>query len=83
LSKKLVSAYSAIANIDGTGRYRMIYRIMSSIACQAVRRGYPIRSEQIAALVKELDANTSCIYQKRPLALEAERAIAYAYSRAL
>ena len=79
VSKKLISEYSAISKTDGTGRYRMIYKIMSSIACQAIKRKYPITSKQIAALVLEIDRDTSNRYQKRPLENEAERAIEYAY----
>ena len=57
----------------------MIYRIMSSIACNAIRRKYPITSTQIATMIRELDADTSRIYQNRPLEVEADRAIEYAY----
>jgi hypothetical protein len=79
MNKKLVKEYQSIATIDGTGRYRMIYKIMSAIACQAVRMKYPIQAGQIADLVRGLDRETSRKYQKRPLEKEAERAIEYAY----
>ena len=68
-----------MARVDGSGRYRMIYKIMSSIACNAIKRKYPITAKQIASLIRELDSHTSNIYQKRPLETEADRAIEYAY----
>jgi hypothetical protein len=79
VNKKLVSEYRSIARIDGTGRYRMVYKIMYSIAASAVRMRYPITSGQIAALLRELDRETSNRYQKRDMAAEAERAIDHAY----
>ena len=79
VNRKLITEYRSISSIDGSGRYRMIYKIMSSIACNAVKKRYPITPLQIADMVKELDRDTSRIYQKRPLHTEAERAIEYAY----
>ena len=79
ISKKLLTEYRSISQFDGSGRYRMIYKIMSSIACNAIRRKYPITSKQIATMIRELDADTSRIYQNRPLEVEADRAIEYAY----
>lgn len=83
VNKKLVKEYSAIAHTDGSGRYRMIYKIMTSIACNAVKRKYPITAVQIAELVGQLDAETSGIYQKRNLRMEADRAIEFAYKHAM
>lgn len=79
VNRKLITEYRSISSIDGSGRYRMIYKIMSSIACNAIKKKYPITPTQIANLIKELDRDTSRIYQKRPLQTEAERAIEYAY----
>ena len=79
VSKKLISDYSAIAHADGSGRYAMIYKIMTSIACNAIKKKYPITSAQIAELIRQLDRDTSRRYQKRPLQTEAERALEYAY----
>ena len=79
VSKKLISDYSAIAHADGSGRYAMIYKIMTSIACNAIKKKYPITSAQIAELIRQLDRDTSRRYQKRPLQVEAERALEYAY----
>jgi hypothetical protein len=79
VNKKLINEYKAISSIDGSGRYRMIYKIMSSIACNAVKRKYPITASQIAEMIRSLDSDTSRLYQKRPLNAEAERAIEFAY----
>lgn len=79
VNRKLVNEYRTIANTDGSGRYLMIYKIMTSIACNAVRRKYPISPGEVAELVRQLDAESSRIYQNRPLRVEAERAIEYAY----
>jgi hypothetical protein len=82
VNKKMVNEYSAISNTDGSGRYSMIYKIMTSIACNAIKRKYPITSAQIAELIRQLDRDTSRRYQKRPLQTEAERALEYAYRTA-
>ena len=82
VNKKLIADYRAIAGIDGSGRYRMIYKIMTSIACTAVKRRYPITSGEVAELVRQLDADSSRIYQNRALKVEADRAIEYAYKNA-
>lgn len=82
VNKKLVNEYRSISAIDGSGRYRLIYKLMTSIACNAVKRKYPISSTEIAELVSQLDQDTARIYQKRPLKVEAERAIEYAYKNA-
>ena len=79
VNRKLISDYTSIASSDGSGRYSMIYKIMSSIACNAVKNRYPITSAQIAELIRQLDMDTSRRYQKRPLQTEAERALEYAY----
>jgi len=79
VNKKLINDYTAIAQSDGSGRYSMIYKIMSSIACNAIKKRYPITSTQIAELIRQLDRDTSRRYQKRPLQVEAERALEYAY----
>jgi hypothetical protein len=79
VNRKLINDYASIANSDGSGRYSMIYKIMSSIACNAVKNRYPITSSQIAELIRQLDMDTSRRYQKRPLQTEAERALEYAY----
>jgi hypothetical protein len=82
LNKKLLNEYRSISGIDGSGRYRMIYKLMTSIACNAIKRKYPITAKQISTLIRELDNDTARIYQRRPLDVEADRAIEYAYKNA-
>ena len=60
----------------------MIYKLMTSIACNAIKRKYPITAKQISTLIRELDNDTARIYQRRPLDVEADRAIEYAYKNA-
>ena len=79
VNSNLIKEYSSIANIDGTGRYAMIYRIMTSIAVNAIRSEYPISAGEIASLIRELDMETSNKYQNRSLNVEADRAIEFAY----
>lgn len=79
VNKRLVQEYSSIAHVDGTGRYRMFYKIMTSIAINAVKKQYPITSREIAELVRQIDIDNSNIYGNRPLEIEADRAIEYAY----
>lgn len=79
VNKKLIKEYKDIAHIDNTGRYAMIYRIMSSIAINALKKEYPISTTEIEMLIRELDRDTSNLYENRPLNVEADRAIEYAY----
>jgi len=79
VNKSLISEYRSIAHIDNSGRYAMIYKIMCSIASNAVKRGYPIQTPEIVDLIKQLDGDTSRRYEKRPLDIEADRAVEYAY----
>lgn len=77
--KRLVSEYKAISGHDGTGRYAMIYKIMTATACNAIKNKFAISPTDIASMIRELDRDTANIYQKRPLETEAERAIEFAY----
>lgn len=79
VNNKLIGEYKSISSQDGSGRYSMIYRIMTSIACNAINRGYPINEYEITQMILELDRETSNRYQRRPLSTEATRAISYAY----
>lgn len=79
VNRKLVQEYKSIAHHDGSGRYSMIYKIMTSIACNAVKRKYPITEYEIVDMIRQLDRETSNIYAKRPLNVEASRAIEFAY----
>tara|TARA_B100000287_G_C20594532_1_gene765591 strand:+ start:472 stop:1401 length:930 start_codon:yes stop_codon:yes gene_type:complete len=76
VNKELVSEYMSIS---GTGWYHTMYRIMVSIAANAIRREYPITPAEIATLCKDLDAQTGNWYDNRPLEKEAERAIEFVY----
>ena len=79
VNKNLVRDFKNIAHIDNSGRYAMIYKIMVSIASNAIGREYPIDTYEIVDLVKQLDADTARRYENRPLNVEADRAIEYAY----
>lgn len=83
VNHKLVDDYRSIAHSDGSGRYSMIYKLMTSIACNAVKQKYPINEYEIVEMVRQLDRETSNIYAKRPLNVEASRAIEFAYKNAL
>ena len=83
VNKNLVQSYRQIAGRDGSGRYSMIYKLMTSIACNAVKNKYPITEYEIVEMIRQLDRETSNIYAKRPLNLEASRAIEFAYKNAL
>lgn len=79
VNKKLISEYKSISGVDGSGRYSMIYKIMTSTAANAVKSKYPITEYELADIVRKLDRDTSNIYSKRPLNIEASRAIEWAY----
>jgi len=57
----------------------MIYKIMVSVATNAVRDGYAISTSEIVSLIRELDMETSQRYQTRALEVEADRALEFAY----
>ena len=79
VNQKLISEYRTISRTDGSGRYSMIYKIMTSIACNAIKKKYPINEYEIVDLIRQLDRETSNRYAKRPLNVEASRAIEFAY----
>lgn len=83
VSKRMISDWMTIANTDGTGRYRMIYKIMIAIAGNAVKKGYPLTANQLVDLIKQIDADTSRKYQNRALDVEANNALEYAYKNVL
>ena len=72
INRELVEQYFLIS---GTGWYRHMYRIMTSIASKAIRRGYPITCYEIAALCREIDNQSGAWYKNRPMEAEADRAI--------
>ena len=82
INKNHIKEWFAISGIDNSGRYAMIYKIMVSTAMSAIKKEYPISSYEIEQLVRELDNETTRRYEKRPLNVEADRAIEYAYKNA-
>lgn len=79
VNKSLIKDYKSIAHVDNTGRYAFIYKIMVSIATNAVKDGYAISTNEIVDLIRELDMETSQRYQNRRLDIEADRALEFAY----
>lgn len=79
VNKKLLQEYMSIAGIDGSGRYRMIYKMMISIASSAIEKGYPITEIEIVELIRQIDMDSSNKYQNRALDVEASNALEYAY----
>jgi hypothetical protein len=74
--KHLEAEYRAIT---GTGWYHTMYRIMVSIAANAIRKEYPITAAEISQLCKQLDNETGNWYANRPLDKEADRALEFVY----
>ena len=74
--KKLASEY---LTISASGWYRQMYRIMIAIAGGAVSKGYPITSSQIVDLCRQFDMETGNWYENRPMDVEANNALEYAY----
>ena len=56
-----------------------MYRIMIAIAGKAVERGYPITASQIVDLCRQFDLETGNWYENRPMEVEANNALEYAY----
>lgn len=79
VNKSILRDWNSIAGIDGSGRYSMLYRIMVSIAANAIKQSYPITSQEIVTLIRQLDMDTSRKYENRALDVEAENALEYAY----
>ncbi len=65
--------------ISGTGWYRQMYRIMIAVAGKAVEKGYPITANQIVDLCRRFDNDTGKWYENRPMEVEANNALEYAY----
>jgi hypothetical protein len=75
VNKRFLDEYRSITS---TGWYRAMFKIMLSIASNAMHKGYPISAQQIGALCRELDSTTGNWYAERNMDDEAERAIAFA-----
>ena len=65
--------------ISGTGWYRQMYCIMIAIAGKAIERGYPITADQIVTMCRQFDIDTGKWYENRPMDIEANNALEYAY----
>ena len=74
--KKLAAEYVSITE---TGWYHKMYQMMVAIAARALEKEYPITSHQIAELCKQFDSENGNWYENRPLNVEADRALEYAY----
>lgn len=75
--KNLASEYMTIST---TGWYHKMYQIMVAIAGNATKNEYPITSQEIAHMCRQLDQETGNWYENRPLEQEADRALEYVYS---
>ena len=76
VNKRLVLGYKTIT---GTGWYHKMYQIMVSIAGNAIKQQYPISTQEIVDLCKQIDSETGNWYENRPLNKEAGRAIEFCY----
>ena len=65
--------------MSNTGWYSKMYQIMVAIAGSAIKRSYPINTQEIATLCKEFDRETGNWYENRPMEVEADRALEYVY----
>jgi len=65
--------------ITDTGWYHMMYKIMVATAGSAIQKGYPITAREIAEMCRQLDMETGNWYTGRPLEVEADRAVEFAY----
>lgn len=74
--KKLAIEYQSLTN---AGWYHKMYQIMVATAGNAIKNGYPITAKQVADLCRQLDIDTGNWYTNRPLEVEADRAVEYAY----
>ena len=79
VNKKLVLEYKTLS---GGGWYHKMFKIALSISTKAMRARYPITSEEVAKLCREIDNDTGGWYKNRPLTLEASRAINFAIQNA-
>lgn len=77
VNKKKVEEYRNL----NQGWYYSIYQLMVSIAGNAITKGYPITAVEIEYLIRDLDSETGNWYLKRPLAVEAERAIEFVFRK--
>ena len=60
-----------------------MYQLMVSTAGNAMSKGYPITSQEIAHICRSLDMDTGNWYEKRDLQKEADRAIEFVFKNNL
>ena len=72
VNKNMINEYRTI---HSGGWYAKMYQIMLNIASNAMRRGYPITSNEISFLCKQIDLDTGGWYKNRPMEVESARAI--------
>jgi hypothetical protein len=77
VNKKIIDDYKKITD---TGWYHKMYQLMVAIAGNAVTMQYPITACEIEKLCKDIDKDTGKWYSKRPMLIEAQRAIDYVLS---
>ena len=66
-------------SISSTGWYRQMYRIMIAIAGKSIEKGYNISATQIVEMCRQFDSETGNWYENRPMEVEANNALEYAY----
>lgn len=76
--KKLAIQYKMTS--EG-GWYHLMYLMMVAIASNAIKRNYPITPDQIVDLCREFDIDNGNWYEKRPMNVEANSALNYAYRK--
>lgn len=74
--KSLANQY---VTINESGWYRQMYRIMIAVSSKAVEKGYPLCAGQVVNLCREFDMETGNWYENRPMEVEANNALEYAY----
>jgi hypothetical protein len=72
VNKNMINEYRTI---HSGGWYAKMYQIMLNIASNAMRKGYPITSNEVASLCKQIDLDTGGWYKNRPMEVESARAI--------
>ena len=82
VNKSVIKNFTTVATIDNSGRYFKLYKIMVSIAANAIHKKYPITPGQIVDLINQIDIDNGARYQGwRDMQKEAEHAITYAYEK--
>lgn len=82
VNKKMIDDFNASASIDNSGRYFKLYKIMCSIAMNAIDKKYPITPSEISDLANQIDLDNGARYQGwRDINKEAEHAVEYAYTK--